>query len=115
MAIRIRVTLDVDQIGDGMGLAQLGQNQSNDPGYAAALGPGSVGMAQTLELMISEIVPGGDTPTLANFLTALQAAAQDIAGTPAAGGLPLLSQPGAWGGNPGTPLSYIDLWSTGGA
>lgn len=106
MAIRIRVTLDVDQVVDGGGLSQLGTNQSNDPGYTATLGPGQVGIAQTLELMVSEAVPGGDAPSSANFTTALNNAAADL--------VTLLSTPGAWGGNPGTPLSYIDAWDTAG-
>lgn len=106
MAIRLRVTLDVDWIGDGTGFALVGQNQSNNPGYGAALGPGPAGVAQTLELMVSESVPGGDTPTLVNLTTALNQAATDLA--------TLLNTPDAWAGNPGTPLSYIDAWATGG-
>ncbi len=106
MAIRIRVTLDVDWVPDGSGPGFLGQNQSNDPGFAAALGPGAVGVAQTLELMVSEAVPGGDSPSAANFTTALDNAASDLS--------TLLQTAGAWGGNPGTPLSYIQAWDTAG-
>lgn len=105
MAVRIRVTLDVDWVADGAGSTFLGQNQANNPGYAAALGPGGAGAAQTLEIMVAEAVPGGDSPSAANFTTALTAAAADL-GT-------LLSTAGAWGGNPNTPLSYIQGWSTG--
>lgn len=106
MAIRIRVTLDIDQVAAGAGSALLGQNQSNDPGYGSTLGPGPVGISQTLELMQAEFVPGGDTPSSANFSTALTAAATDL--------LTQINTAGAWGGNPGTPLSYIQAWSTGG-
>ncbi len=114
MTVRIRVTVDIDQLMPGAGGALLGQNQSNDPGYGGTLAAGAAGASQTLELMVAETVPGGDTPTLANFLTALTAAANDLAGTPASGGLAIMSQPGAWGGNPGTPLAIVQAWPTGG-
>jgi hypothetical protein len=84
----------------------IGQNQANLPGYTSALGVGAVGAAQTLELMVAEIVPGGESPSSGNFTTALSAAATDL-GT-------LLSTAGAFGGNAGTPLSLIQAWSTGG-
>jgi hypothetical protein len=91
----------------------LGPNQSNNPGYAATFAAGAAGLAQTAELMVSELVPGGDTPTLANFLTALTNAANDLAGTPTAGATPIMSQPGALYGQPGTPLSIIQGFSSG--
>ena len=114
MAYAINVTIDYVWISDGAGTGLLGQNQSNQPGYGAALVPGTIGNQQSARLIIAEQVPGGDSPTLANFLTALNNAAQDLAGTPAAGGTPLMSQPNALGGAPGTPLSIIQTWSTGG-
>lgn len=114
MAYRIRVTLDVDWIPDGGYQSFLGINQSNNPGYNNTLAAGAVGMAQTAELMISEQVPGGDAPTLANFLTALQNAANDLAGTPPLGGTPIFSQPGAlYGQSPATPLAIIQGFATG--
>lgn len=106
MAYRIRVTVDYDWVPDGAGFAILGQNQSNDPGYGATLQPGPVGAAQTLEMMVAEVVPGGDSPSGSNFNTALSAAATDL-GT-------LLTTAGAANGNPATPLSIIQSWSTGG-
>lgn len=116
MAIRIRVTVDVDYLGalgGGDQVGFVGQGQSNNPGYAAAFNPGAVGVAQTMELMVAEIVPGGDSPTLANFLTALTNAANDMAGTPTSGSTPIFSQVGAWGGNPGlTPLQVATGWAT---
>ncbi len=114
MAYATIVTVDQVWIPDGSGSAFLGQNQSNQPGYAAALGAGEIGGGQTLRLRVMELVPGGDSPTLANFYTALTNAASDIAGTPPAGGSPLMSQAGAWAGNPGTPLAIAQAWSTGG-
>lgn len=114
MAYAINVTVDIVWIADGVGSNMLGQNQSNQPGYAAALGPGEIAGAQSMRLMVAEIVPGGDSPSLANFNTALTSAAADIAGTPAAGGSPIMSQNGAWAGNPGTPLAIAQAWSTGG-
>jgi hypothetical protein len=114
MAYRIRLTLDVDFVIDGGGSQFLGINQSNNPGYSSGFAAGAVGYAQTGELMISELVPGGDSPTLANFLTALQNAANDLAGTPVgSNATPVLSQAGAMNGDPRTPLAIIQSWSTG--
>lgn len=105
MSVRIRLTLDVDQIPAGSGMATLGQDQSNDPGYGGTLTAGPVGNAQTLELMVAEIVPGGDTPSSANFLTALQSAATDLQTR--------LNTAGAYSGGTQTPLQIIDGWITG--
>lgn len=114
MAYRIRVTVDYDWVPDGGYQAFLGINQSNNPGYNNSFAAGAVGMAQTAELMISELVPGGDTPSLANFLTALQNAANDLAGTPPLGGTPVMSQPGAlYGQAPATPLAIIQGFAAG--
>lgn len=106
MAIALLVTLDVVQVPDGAGSGALGQNQANQPGYGAALGPGAIGNNQSLRLMLSEQVPGGDAPSSGNFTTALAQAATDFEA--------LLATAGAWGGNPGTPLSIIQSWATGG-
>lgn len=107
MAYRIRVTLDLDWVPDGGGGATMGQNQSNNPGYGSALGFGTVGAAQTLELMVSESVAGGDTLTQANLNTAVTQAATDLN--------TLTATAGAWAGNPGTPTSIATAWATGGA
>ena len=105
MAVRIRVYLDVDWIPDGSGMATMGQNQSNNPGIGSALGPGSVGNAQTLRLQVAESVPGGDTPTQANLNTAIAQAATDLE--------TLIATPGAYAGGTATPLSIIDGWAAG--
>lgn len=114
MAYRLRVTVDYDWVGDGVYSAFLGPNQSNNPGYTNAFAAGAAGISQTAELMVSEIVPGGDTPTLANFLTALTNAANDLAGTPPSGGTPVMSQVGALYGQPNvTPLAIIQGFASG--
>jgi hypothetical protein len=113
MAYRLRLTVDFDWIGDGVYQSFLGINQSNNPGYTNTLAAGAAGLAQTAELMISEQVPGGDAPTLANFLTALQNAANDLAGTPPLGGTPIMSQAGAMFGQPQTPLAIIQGFALG--
>ena len=113
MAYKIRVTVDFDWGPDGGGTTFLGINQSNNPGFDNNLVAGFAGMAQTAELMVAELVPGGDAPTLANFLTALQNAANDLAGTPPLGGTPLMSQPGALYGQSPTPLAIIQGFATG--
>lgn len=107
MAFTIDVTVNFKWVGDGTGLSQLGTNQSNNPGFTATLVPGSAPIGQSLTLMVSEAVPGADSPTGANFNTALTNAATDL-GT-------LLTTGGAAFGNPATPLSLIQGFSTGGA
>jgi hypothetical protein len=106
LAYRLRVYCDFDWVPDGAAGAALGQSQANNPGFAAALNPGAVGNAQTLRLQVAESVPGGDSPTGANFNTALSSAATDL-GT-------LLTTAGAFSGGAATPLTLIQAWSTGG-
>lgn len=106
MAIRLTMIMRVEQVGDGAGTALLGQNQAEYPGYTSSETYGAVGSAQTLELRVGEAVPGGDSPSSANFTTALTAAATDL-GT-------LLSTAGAYSGGTATPLALIQAWATGG-
>lgn len=114
MAYFINVTVDYFFVPAGTNAALLGQNQSNQPGFAASLAAGSIGDQQSGRLQVAEVVPGGNSPTLANFLTALQNAAQDLAGTPSDGSAtPIMSQSGALGGAPGTALANIQTWATG--
>lgn len=105
MAYRLRFTMDIDWVPDGAGGAIMGQNQSNDPGFGSSLGPGSAGAAQTLELMVAEQVAGGDSPTQANFNTAIAQAATDLE--------TLMGTAGAYGGNTSTPLVIAQGWSSG--
>lgn len=114
MAYVIRATIDFGWVGDGVGTAFLGQDQSNNPGYSSGFAAGEAMMAQVATKMMAELVPGGDAPTLANFLTALQNLANDMAGTPVgSNATPWLSQVGGLYGQPGTPLSIIQGFSTG--
>ena len=106
MAYAINVTIDFVWVADGAGSALLGQNQSNQPGYGPNLVPGAIGSAQTLRLAQAEFVPGGDAPTQANFNTAINNAATDLQS--------MMGEGGSYGGNPGTPLSLILAWATGG-
>ena len=118
MPYKLRVTVDLDytgQSGGGDEIGFVGPGLSNNPGYTNAFTAGAVGIAQTMELLVSEQVAGGDTLTLANILTALQNAANDLAGTPPNGGTAIFSQVGGWGGNPSiTPLAVAQAWPTAG-
>lgn len=106
MAYRIRVRVDYDWIGDGTGLALLGQQQADQPGYGASATPGDIGVAQTASDIVGEIVPGGDSPSSGNFQTALNNAAADL--------LTRLTTAGAVPGfTNGTLLALIQAWSTG--
>jgi hypothetical protein len=111
----IRATIDFGVIPDGAGTAFLNTDQSNSPGYSSGFSPGAVMFSQVATKMFAEAVPGGAAPTLANFLTALQNLANDIAGTPVGtNATPWLSQVGGLYGQPGTPLSIIQNFATGG-
>jgi hypothetical protein len=104
MAVKIRVSINLDQIGEGMGSSAVGQSQARNPGMGQGLGPGTVGSGQTMELLVGEQVLGTDGAlTLANIQTALTNIANDFAG---ASGTPiitaaLLAQINAW--NSGSP------------
>jgi 2-keto-3-deoxy-6-phosphogluconate aldolase len=101
-AVKVRVYLDIDFVGGGTGTVLLAQNQSNMPGFGAALGPGPGGNAQTMRLQVGETVAGvGGSITEAQLLTALQNVASDFA---AASGSPII-----------TPaiLATINGWATG--
>jgi hypothetical protein len=103
---RVTVRVDYEWIGDGAGTALLGQNQGNYPGYGASVTYGAAGVAQSASDFVAEIVPGGDTPSSANFNTALAAAATDL-GT-------RLTTAGATGFTTGTLLAAVQGWATGG-
>ena len=77
MAYRVRATISFDFMPDGASGAMLGQQQAENPGYAAALAAGPVGAAQTLSFVLAEVVPGGNSPTAGNFQTALTAIGTD--------------------------------------
>lgn len=106
MAYRVRAYVWFDWVPDGTGFTQLGQQQSDNPGTGSAQAASTVGAAQTLSLYQAETVPGGDSPTQANFNTALTNLASDIETQMGTGG--------AAYGNPATPLSLIQAFSTGG-
>ena len=106
MAYKVRVTLDIDFVPNGAGGAGVGQQQSNNPGFGASQVPGTAGVSQTLEMMIAEAVPGGDSPSAANFNTAITLAATDLETMLVTAG----SVPGF---TAGTPLALIQAWATG--
>jgi len=106
MAYIVEIEAKIKWVGDGQGSYMLGQYQSNQPGFGpGGQGPGTIGSAQMLSLIQAEVVPGGDSPTQANFNTALTQAITDIEGQ--------MGEPGTWGGNPGTPLAIAQGWATG--
>jgi hypothetical protein len=103
MAYRVRCYIDIDWVGDGGGTVLGGGiSQANNPGFTGADGSGSVGVAQTRRYQTSEQIPGGDAPTLANILTALQSCASDFA---AASGTVKITA---------AELALIQAWATGG-
>lgn len=106
MAYRIRVRVDYDWVPDGVGGALLGQMQADNPGFTSAGTSGLVGAAQTASDIVAEIVPGGNSPTGANFLTALQSAATDLNTKMTTAGL-------VPGFTSGTLLALVQGWSTG--
>lgn len=105
MAYIVMMELKLAWVGDGQGSALLGQYQSNQPGFGPAQGPGQIASAQMLSLIQAESVPGGDSPTQANFNTAISNAASDLETQ--------MGTVGAWGGNNQTPLAIAQGWSSG--
>lgn len=105
MAYRIRVAVSYDWVPDGGGGAILGQQQAENPGVAGT-GAGSVGAAQTASDIDAEIVPGGDSPSSANFQTALNAAAATLYTR-------LTTANQVPGFTSGTLLALVQGWSTG--
>ena len=104
MAVRVSIQLFVQNVGEGTGSAMMGQSQSNNPGMGplGAAGPGTVGSGQVKYLQDAEVVPGTDGAlTLANFNTALVAAANSFAG---ASGTPLITA---------AILAEINGWNSG--
>lgn len=107
MAFRVRAIFIYERVPAGAGSALLGQLQADQPGYGATAGPGEVGSGQTYSDIVGELVPGGDSPSSANFQTALEAlAADELTRLNTAGSSP--------GFTSGTPLALIQAWSTGG-
>lgn len=107
MAYRVRVRVDYDWVPDGSGGATLGQMQAENPGFGASGAGGIVGVAQTASDIVAEAVPGGDSPSTANFQTALNAAAADLYTR-------LTTANAVPGFTSGTLAAQIQGWSTGG-
>ncbi len=103
MAVKVRVYVDFDQVGEGAGtVLGGGQSQANNPGFGQASGPGSVGIAQTLRMQAGEQVLGtSGALTLAQIQTAMVAIANDLAG---ASGTPQITA---------AILAQINAWNTG--
>lgn len=88
------------------GAAVVGGAQANVAGYGSTGGPGAIGNAQKLELWAMEQVPGGNSPTQANFNTAVVNAAAYLNTK--------MGTAGSTGFSTGTPLAVAQGWSTGG-
>lgn len=100
--LMIRVTIDVVQVGAGMGGVMVGQSQANNPGYGQGVGAGEVGNAQTKRYQDAVQVPGtAGGVTLANINTALTQAVTDFAGS---SGTPIIST---------AELATINGWQSG--
>jgi hypothetical protein len=100
--LRVRVYVDVDYVGRGVGTGLTGGLNANDPAYGQGLTAGETAVAQTKRFQTSQQVPGtAGSVTLANILTALNNAANNIAG---ATGTPIIDA---------TTLAEINGWQTG--
>jgi hypothetical protein len=107
MAFRVRAQIFYEWIPDGAGSALLGQQQADQPGYGPTGTAGAVGASQVASDIVGEIVPGGDSPSGANFQTALNLIATDEYTRLITAG----SVPGFAGA--GTLLAVVQGWSTG--
>ena len=106
MAYRVRAVFIYEWVPDGAGSALMGQQQADQPGYGFPPQAGSVGAAQVFSEIGGTIVPGGDSPSGANFNTAIsQLATDEQTRFTTAGSAP--------GFTNGTPLALVQAWSTG--
>ena len=101
-AVKIRVYIDFDAVGAGMGSVMLGGLNANDPTQGQLASPITAGNAQTLRKQVSEQILGtGGSITLAEIAAALVVVSTDIAG---ATGTPIIST---------ADLAQINGWATG--
>lgn len=110
MAFMLKMKVDYCWVPDGTAGALMGQRQGDFPGYGAVTGGiggyGTVPAAQEASDFVGEVVPGGDSPSGANFQTALNAAAADLyTQMTTAGAVP--------GFTSGTLLALVQAWATG--
>ena len=107
MAYIVKLTAEYGWVPDGSGPMMIGQRQANFPaGGVGGATPLTVFAAQSASDYAGELVPGGDSPTGANFQTALNAAAADLyTQLTTAGDVP--------GFTSGTLLALVQGWSTG--
>jgi len=100
--VRIEVEVRFMQVGAGLGIVGVAQQQANTPGVGPLASPGIGGNAQMLFMNDATQVPGtAGSITLANILTALQTIASDFA---AASGTTLIDA---------DILAQINAWQTG--
>ncbi len=98
----VMVEVRFAQVQGGMTAVQVQQNQSNNPGQGQDQLPIIMPESQMLYFQDAEPVPGTNGAiTLANILTALQAAAATLAG---ASGTPLITA---------ANLAQINAWNSG--
>lgn len=106
---QVEATFRFRWIGDGPGGSyMLGQNQAENAGYGSSLGAGEVPAAQYAEARVTELVPGGDSPTGANFNTTFTNLAADMNTLMTAATNPYN------GSTTQTLLAQVQGWSTGG-
>lgn len=107
MAYMVEGKFSVCWVPDGAGSAIMGQQQANFPGYGASAGPGSVPAVQELSIIVGESVPGGDSPSEANFQTAFNTLASDVYSQ--------FTTPGEVPGFSGSGTAYatVQTWATG--
>lgn len=107
MAFIVSVEVTYGWVPDGAGPMFTGQRQADFPGGGAnGASTLAVFAAQSAKDYVGEIVPGGDSPSSANFQTALNNAAADLyTQLTTAGDVP--------GFTSGTLLALVQGWSTG--
>lgn len=107
MAFIVQLTAVYGWVPDGSGPMMVGQRQANfAAGGAAGATPLTVFAAQSASDYAAELVPGGDSPSDANFQTALNNAAADLyTQFTTAGDVP--------GFTSGTLSALVKAWSTG--
>ena len=82
MAFLARSYVDICWVPEGTGgVSFTGGAIANTPGHGQTQTAGSVPNAQTMRFQAAAVIPGADSPSLANINTALTTIVNDLAGS----------------------------------
>lgn len=102
MPFATRAYVEIYWVPSGVGgTGIIGGSVANTPGYGQTQTGGTMPNAQVMRFQAAEVIPGGNSPSLANINTALTNIADDLAGS---SGTPQITA---------ALLAQIQNWATG--